>query len=112
MAKQLKPADLEEIIKILPKKEQAKIKNEKITSSWLKENIQSCKNLMKRDAWVGLPWFIAYCISLWKVGLNNITVAIFVIGVVYFIYATFTTGTYGLNQRKVKVYEALLKKLK
>ena len=112
MAKKLKTADFEKIIQALPKKERNKIKEQDITVGWLEENIEICKNLMKRDVYIGIPWFVAYSLSLWQVGLNNITIAIFVIGVIYFVYTTFTTGTYGTNHRKVKVYEELLKKLK
>ena len=112
MAKKLKPDDFEAIIKILPSKERIKLREQNLSVQWLEESLVQCKNLMKRDAYIGIPWFAAYCISLWKIGLNNITVAIFVIGVIYFVYTTFTTGSYGLNQRKVKVYGELLKKLK
>lgn len=113
MSKQrLNPAEIEKIAMILPRKEREKLKTQEITAHWLEENIEKCKNLMKRDAYIGLPWFVAYCLSLWLAGVNNITVAIFVVGVVYFVYTTFTTGTYGTNQRKVKVYEELLKKIK
>ena len=112
MAKKLKPADLEAAIKNLPKKEQRKLREQEITASWLEEQIETCQNLMKRDVYIGLPWFAAYTISLWQVGFNNITVTIFVVGVVYFVYTTFTTGTYGFNQRKVKAFEELLNKLK
>ena len=112
MAKKLKAADLEKITQPLSRKERDKLKEQDITVAWLEENIEVCKNLMKRDVYIGIPWFIAYTLSLWQVGVNNITIAIFVIGVAYFVYTTFTTGTYGANQRKVKVYEELLKKLK
>lgn len=112
MAKKLKTADFEKIIQALPNKERRKIKDQDISVAWLEENIEICKNLMKRDVYIGIPWFIAYTLSLWQVGLNNITIAIFVIGVIYFVYTTFTTGTYGTNHRKVKVYEELLQKLK
>ena len=112
MAKKLKAADIDKIIQVLPSKERNKLKEQNITKQWLEESIETCKNLMKRDTYIGIPWFIAYTLSLWQAGLNNITIAIFVIGVVYFVYTTFTTGTYGSNQRKVKVYEELLKKLK
>ena len=112
MAKKLRPVDLERIIQPLSTKERTKLKAQNITVPWLEENIETCKNLMKRDTYIGIPWFIAYTLSLWQVGMNSITVAIFVIGVVYFVYTTFTTGTYGANARKVKVYEELLNKLK
>ncbi|HFA50350.1 MAG TPA: hypothetical protein ENJ95_15160 [Bacteroidetes bacterium] len=112
MPKKIKPAELEEIIKNLSSKDRKKIQEQELSVEWLEENIERTNRLMKRDFWVGLPWFLAYSISLWKVGMNNITVTIFVIGVVYFVYTTFTTGTYGNNQRRKKVYEELLKKLK
>lgn len=112
MAKKLKPADFEAIISILSTKERNKLRDQHLSVEWLEKNIERCKNLMKRDVYIGIPWFVAYTISLWQVGLNNITAVIFVIGVVYFIYTTFTTGTYGANQRRVRVYEDLLKKLK
>jgi hypothetical protein len=112
MAKKLKPADFEAIISILSTKERNKLRDQHLSVEWLEENIERCKNLMKRDVYIGIPWFVAYTISLWQVGYNNITAVIFVIGIVYFIYTTFTTGSYGTNQRRVKVYEDLLKKLK
>ncbi len=112
MAKKLNKQDFEAIIKVLPSKERNKIRDESLTVQWLEENIERCKGLMKRDAQIGLPWFLAYSVSLWKVGMNNITIAIFVIGVAYFVYTTFTTGTYGLNQKRVKVYQDILEKIK
>ncbi|MEZ4957711.1 MAG: hypothetical protein R2825_29405 [Saprospiraceae bacterium] len=112
MAKKLKPSDFEAIISILSTKERNKLRAQHLSVEWLEENIERCKNLMKRDVYIGIPWFVAYTISLWQVGYNNITAVIFVIGIVYFIYTTFTTGSYGTNQRRVKVYEDLLKKLK
>ncbi len=112
MAKQIGRADFEAIIKTLPKKDRNKLLEQELSVKWLEENIEKCKGLMKRDAMIGIPWFLAYSLSLWQVGMNNITAAIFVIGVIYFIYTTFTTGTYGLNQRRVKVYEAILEKIK
>ncbi len=112
MAKKLNKADLEAIIKVLPAKERNKLKGENLTVQWLEENIERCKALMKRDALIGIPWFLAYSVSLWKAGMNNITIAIFVIGMAYFVYTTFTTGSYGLNQKKVKVYKDILTKLK
>lgn len=112
MAKKLKPADFETIISILSTKERNKLRNQELSVEWLEESIERYKNLMKRDAYIGIPWFIAYSISLWQAGFNNITAIIFVIGIVYFIYTTFTTGSFGTNQRKVKVYEDLLKAIK
>ena len=112
MAKKLKPADFEAITTILSSKERNKLREQPLSVEWLEENIERCKNLMNRDAYIGIPWFIAYSISLWQAGLNNITAIIFVIGIGYFVYTTFTTGTYGSNQRKLKVYEELLKKMK
>ena len=59
MAKKLKSADLEKIIQPLSKKERAKLKEQNITVPWLEESIETCKNLMKRDTYIGIPWFIA-----------------------------------------------------
>ena len=112
MAKKLKPAEIEAILKILPSKERTKLRGQEFSVPWLEENIEKCRNLMKRDTYIGIPWFIAYSISLWKVGMNGITAAIFGVGFVYFVYTTFTTGTYGLNQRKLKAFEELLDKMK
>lgn len=111
-AKKLKTTDIEDVIRILPAREREKLRQQELTAEWLEGEIERCKGLMKRDFWVGFPWFIAYSISLFKVGMNNFTIAIFVIGVVYFVYTTFTTGTYGLNQKRVKVYEELLTRIK
>lgn len=111
-SKKINPKELEKLIGVLPKKDRATMREQNITKEWLEEQIEFRKGLMKRDALIGLPWFVAYTASLYFVGMTPITVTIFVIGVVYFGYTIFTTGTYGNNRKRVQVYEELLKKLK
>ena len=110
--KKLSRKELEKLATALPRKDRAAFLEQDITPEWLEEQIALRKGLMKRDALIGIPWFVAYSASLFLVGLTPATIAIFVIGLVYFVYTTFTTGSYGDNRRRVKVYEELLKKFK
>ncbi len=110
--KKLKKQDLENIIKPLPLRERERINRAEITPEFLEEGIQKAQKAMTRDKYFGIPWFLAYAIAWFNLGAHNITIGILVIGIVYFCYAIFTTGSYGLNRKKVKVYEELLERLK
>jgi hypothetical protein len=109
--KKLNRKELEKLASALPGKDRADFLEQDITKAWLEEQIEYRKGLMKRDAYIGFPWFIAYSASLFMVGMTWATITIFVIGVVYFVYTIFTTGSYGDNRKRVQVYEELLKKL-
>lgn len=109
--KKLSRQELEKYANRLPKKDRTEFLEANIDKEWLEEKIEFRKGLMKRDALIGLPWFIAYSASLYFVGMTAGTVAIFVIGIIYFIYTIFTTGTYGDNRKRVGVYEDLLTKV-
>lgn len=110
--KKLKKQDFESIIKPLPLRERERLKLEEINPEFLNEGIQKAQKAMNRDKYFGIPWFLAYSVAWFKLGAHNITLSIFVIGLVYFCYAIFTTGSYGANRKRVKVYEELLQKLK
>lgn len=111
MSNKLRQADFEEIIKPLPPKDRIILREEEITQDWLRNNIEYRRKLMKRDRWIGPVWVILYGIALFKTGYSAITIGIFAAGAVYFMYVLFTTGSYGLNRKRVRVYEALLDKM-
>lgn len=108
MGKKLQPKELESIISKLPAKEQAKLREQEITADWLREKTVQSQYFMTRDKWVGPIWFVAYSVALFKTGFSSLTVTIFLFGMAYFIYTIFKTGTFGLNRKRVKVYEELL----
>ncbi|MEK7253831.1 MAG: hypothetical protein AAB316_03745 [Bacteroidota bacterium] len=112
MPKKLPPAELEKIIQPLPAKERLALQQQDLTPEWLEAEIARRQKLMKRDVWVGIPWFVIYSIVYFTKGFGNLTIAIGVLGLIYFAYAIFTGGSYGMNRKKVKVYEELLEKLK
>ena len=114
MAKQKKLSrkELEKAAAKLPVKDRATILEEEVTLEWLEEQIKFRKGLMKRDVFIGLPWFVVYTASLFMFGMTSATIAIFVVGMVYFIYTIFTTGSYGDNKKRIGVYEELLQKLR
>lgn len=109
--KKLTRKELEKVALSLPKKDRTAFLEKDITKEWLAEQIEFRKGLMKRDKLIGFPWFILYSLSLFYVGMTPGTIAIFVIGIMYFIYTIFTTGTFGDNRNRVKVYETVLKKM-
>ena len=111
MPKKLQQSEFEEIIQILPPKDRTLLREQEITPDWLRESIKRHRKLMKRDLWLGPGWVVLYGIFLFKTGYSNLTIGIFVIGAVYFIYTIFTTGSFGLNRKRVKVYEELLSKM-
>lgn len=109
MPKKLQPREFEEIIRLLPAKERMALREQEISVAWLRENIARSKRLMKRDLWIGPVWFLAYAVSLFLTRFSNLTIGIFVVGAAYFIYTIFSTGSFGLNRKRVQVYEQLLK---
>ena len=111
MGKKLQSKELDSIISAMPAKEQAKLRAQDISPAWLRENIAHCKGLMKRDLWFGPIWFLTYSVLLFVYGYTTFTVSIFLLGVSYFIYTIFKTGSFGLNRKRVQVYEQLLQAL-
>lgn len=111
MAEKLQQSEFEEIIKPLPPKDRIMLREEEITQDWLRNNIEYRRKLMKRDRWIGPIWVVIYGIALFKTGYGAITISIFVVGAVYFLYTLLTTGSYGLNRKRISVYEALLNKM-
>ncbi|GEM_PF-2740568 len=108
MGKKLQPKSLESIIAVLPAKEQDRLREQDLSPDWLREQIAQCNYLMKRDKWVGPIWFLAYSVALFKTRFSSLTITIFLIGMSYFIYTLFKTGSFGLNRKRVQVFEQLL----
>ena len=111
MPKPLHPSDFEKIIQPLPAKDRTALREEALTPEVLCEKIGRLRKLMRRDIWIGPIWVVLYGVSLFTTGYGNLTIVIFVIGAAYFIYTVFTTGSFGLNRRRVKVYAELLEKM-
>lgn len=109
MGKKLQQKTLESIIAILPKSEQAKLLAQDLSPMWLEEKIAYFKGLLKRDIWFGAIWFAAYTVSLFTTHFGQLTISIFLLGMAYFIYTIFKTGSFGLNKKRIQVYEQLLK---
>ena len=99
--------ELDKILRILPAKERKRIKAADLTPEFLETEIEKAKKAMKLDLSFGLPWLVAYVFCMWKFAYTTPTLIIFGIGLVYFCYAIFTRGTYGLNSQRVKVFEEL-----
>lgn len=108
MPKTLTPEKVAEIAALLPKRERSDLAQKDLSKEWLTSQIELCQKRMKRDLWVGLPWFLIYSYLLFTEGVKAVTMGVFAIGMVYFVYTIFTTGSYGLNKNRVKVYKKLL----
>lgn len=111
MPKSLTPEKIAKIASLLPKSERSDLAKQNLSKEWLSSQIELCQKRMKRDLWVGLPWFLIYSFLLFTKGVNAITMGVFAAGMVYFVYTIFTTGSYGLNKNRVKVYKKLLEEL-
>jgi hypothetical protein len=108
MGKKLQSKEFDSIISVLSAKEQARLREQEITPEWLRENIAYCKGLMKRDMWFGPIWFVSYSVLMFVYGYTPYTVSIFLLGMGYFMYTIFKTGSFGTNRKRVQVYEQLL----
>lgn len=111
MSKTIDPEKIAEIASILPKKERNNLALQTLSKEWLLSQIELCQKRMKRDLWVGLPWFLTYTFLLFTKGVSAITMGIFAVGMAYFAGTIFTTGSYGLNKNRLKVYKKLLQLL-
>jgi len=112
MSRKLPKPSLEEIASILPAKERLELASTDLTPEWLEKKISLSQHAMKLDLWVGIPWFAIYTVALFSQGIGIISIGIFVAGMIYFIYAVFSRGSYGLNKKRLKVYQQLLDKMK
>lgn len=92
----------------LPKKEREEIRARSLSKEEMRQRQQRSRDAMKQDLWVGIPWFLAYTLMWFTTGVSFGTIALTVVGIGYFTYSYFTTGSYGVNRRRVKVYQALL----
>ena len=97
------------IIARLPKKDREKLKLRELHLEKLEALKKEAQDAMNRDLWVGIPWFVMYASSMFMFGLTSMTVLLFVLGMVYFVYSYFKFGHYGLNKLRHTVYEDLLR---
>lgn len=111
MRGKLQPNEFEKIIAPLPTKERIALREHPPGPEWLRDQVEVCRKLMKRDLWVGPIWFAVYGLALFTTQFSIPTIGIFVAGAGYFIYTIFTTGSFGLNKKRVQVYRQLLEKL-
>jgi uncharacterized membrane protein len=107
----LNQKELKEIIRFLPSNERQKLLETKPDPTELEKQIANCKEAMRLDAWFGIPWVILYGLSLLLFGFNAGTIALLIIGIAFFTYRFFTSGSYGLNRKRVKVYQKILDRL-
>lgn len=103
--------DLDKLIRMMPSKERKRIKSAELTPDFVNQEIEKAKNAMKQDMSFGLPWVIAYIFCIWKFRYTTPTLIIFGIGGIYFAYAIYSRGTYGLNRQRLKVFEEIKGKL-
>ncbi|MBK7408533.1 MAG: hypothetical protein IPL49_02635 [Saprospirales bacterium] len=92
----------------LPRKEREEIRTKSVSKEEMRQRVQRSRDAMKQDLWVGIPWFLAYTLMWFTTGVSFGTIALTIIGIVYFTYSYFTAGSYGVNRRRVKIYEHLL----
>ncbi len=111
MPKSLSQDEITRIASILPKRDRSDLAKQSLSKEWLSSQIELCQKRMKRDLWIGLPWFLIYSYLLFTEGVNAVSMGVFAVGMVYFVYTIFTTGSYGLNKNRVKVYKQLLEEL-
>ena len=108
MPKKLSAGEVEKIVAPLSAKDRRELIDHLPDTAELEERIQEKKKLMKRDAIVGPVWVILYGVAWFKTGVSIWTGLVFLAGASYFVYSIFTTGSYGINQRRLKVYQKLL----
>jgi hypothetical protein len=94
----------------LPKKEREEIRSKQLSREEMEARLARSRDAMKQDLWVGIPWFVAYTVMWFTTGVSFGSIALTVVGIGYFTYSFFTTGSYGVNRRRVKVYENMLNK--
>jgi len=98
----------ENLLLRLPRKEREEIRSGSLSKEEMNNRMLRSRDAMKQDLWVGIPWFVAYSVMWFTTGVSFGTIALTVVGIVYFTYSYFTTGSYGVNRRRVKIYRELL----
>ena len=93
----------------LPKRDREYWAAHEVTRPALESAIADSKQYMRNDLTVGIPWVIMYLGSHYLYGLNSATITLFLVGLVYFGYASVRNGTYGHNRKRIAVYEGVLK---
>ena len=101
-------AEIERLLKKLPRKYAEEIRQTSWTADTLREALAEKRQFMRNDLWFGLPWVVIYGASLIFFGFNAGTIAILVVGIAYFSYALLKNGSYGVNRKRVRIYELLL----
>lgn len=104
--------ELEKILAPLPRKERQAWLEKDLRPETVEAAIRRARASMRRDLWVGIPWFLLYSASLFVQGFSPLTIGIFLVGVLYFTFVFARYGSYGLNRKRVQVLENLLNRLK
>lgn len=99
------------IVRDLPRKDQEALDSTQLDPTQLREQIAKAREHMKEDLQVGITWFVLYSSSLYLFGNTPATILLLLLGMAFFVYRFFTTGAYGLNRRRVKVWKDLLEAL-
>ncbi len=102
---------LREIVRPLPARERTALLQKNPDPVFLQEQIGRCRRAMRRDLWIGPGWLVAYTAALFTQGYGTITIAVFVMGISYFLFTIFSGGSFGLNRKRVAVYSRLLEEL-
>lgn len=100
--------DFTKLVRDLPRKDQEALDRETLEPEQLRHKVAQAKAYMQQDLQVGIPWFVMYSASLYFFGNTPATILLLLLGMVFFVYRFFTTGSYGLNKRRVKAYRGLL----
>lgn len=105
-------AEKEQLLKRLPRRYAEEIHQTSWTRDLLLAEIAEKRQLMKNDLWFGIPWAIIFLGSLWYFGYTTGTIAILLVGIVYFSLALWKFGSYGVNRKRVRIYELLLEEMR
>ena len=105
--------DFNDQTRFLPQKERNRLwewvnQDGGVERSLVEEKVTSTKELMKRDLIFGLPWFGMLAFLWFGTGITIGTIIVLFIGIFYFTYTFFTTGSYGVNRKRLKLYQTLL----
>lgn len=101
-------AEIDRILQPLRPGERDRLLREKPSPEEMATRILSMKKAMRRDLWVGIPWFGLYIISLLIFQLETPTYLVMAAGFLYFAWSMVKDGGYGNLRRRVRVMEALV----
>ena len=93
----------------LPARDRRYWEQHEISRPALERAIADSREHQRNDLLVGIPWAVLYLASHYFYGLTGFTIALFVLGLVYFVYAFVRNGSYGHNRKRILVYESILK---